>query len=58
MNPKSKIRNPKSRWFSQDFIEHGLRIRCRVGAGSVAAYMGRSLTFNYLEAVGVSGKFV
>jgi hypothetical protein len=57
-NPKSEIPNPKSRWFAYEFIEHGLRIRCRAGAGTVAAYMGRGFTFNDLQPVGVSGKFV
>jgi hypothetical protein len=50
--------NPQSRWFSQEFIEHRLGIRCRSGAGTVAAYVGCGFTFNNLQAVGVSGKFI
>ncbi len=55
-NPKSKI--PNSRWFSQDLIEHGLGVRGRAGAGTVAADVRHGLAFNDFKAVGVTRKFV
>ena len=43
--------------FAHDFIDHGLCVGGRVGAGTVAAYMGGSLAFDDLQAIGVPGKF-
>ena len=52
-----KIKETLHAIFPHDFIDHGLCVGGRVGAGTVAAHVGGGLACYDLQAIGVPGKF-